>query len=65
MKGFMCMACSVQFTSAKKITFQRRYISNYSEMSYNKVAIRGSVIKTASIESHHNKAKKETQYNER
>lgn len=27
-------------------------------MSYNKVAVRASVIKTTSIKSHHNKAKK-------
>ena len=54
------MACSVHFTSLKKITFQRRYISNYLEMSYNKVPLRGSVIKTTSIKSHHNKAKKDT-----
>ena len=57
------MACSVHFTSLKKITFQRRYISNYLEMSYNKVPLRGSVIKTTSIKSHHNKAKKDTQNN--
>lgn len=52
------MAHSVHFTSLKKIRFQRRYISNYLEMSYNKVAVRASVIKTTSIKSHHNKAKK-------
>lgn len=40
MNEFMCMACSVNFTSPKKITFQRRYISNYQEMSYNKVAMK-------------------------
>lgn len=62
MKELMSIACTMHFTSTKKIAFQRWYISNYKEMSYNRMAIRGYVIKTTSITSTITKERK-IQYN--